>query len=230
MFKGSIVALVTPMKKNGDIDFISLKKLINIHISNGTNAIVIGGTTGEASTLSIPEHYELIEKSIEYSNGKIPIIAGTGSNNTKEAIEWTSEAKRVGSDACLIVTPYYNNPTQEGLYKHFKTIADNVDIPQILYNVPSRTGYSIEIDIVKKLSNHKNIIGIKEASGNLEYCARLLEVFQMIFLFTLAMMQLHLILCFLVVKAIFLSLQIYYLKKWLSYVNLVCVGNTRMLY
>ena len=140
MIQGSIPALVTPMEENGSLDFASLKKLVEFHIEQGSRAIVAVGTTGESATLDMKEHCEVIRAVVEQARGRIPIIAGTGSNSTTEAIQLTKDAKSVGADACLLVTPYYNKPTQEGLYLHHRAVAEAVDIPQILYNVPGRTG------------------------------------------------------------------------------------------
>ncbi|CAL4318925.1 4-hydroxy-tetrahydrodipicolinate synthase [Buchnera aphidicola] len=167
MFKGSIVALITPMDEKGNICKNSLKKLINYHIKSGTNAIVSVGTTGESATLNQNEHLNLIMHTVEIADGKIPIIAGTGANATSEAISLTKRLKNSGISGCLSVTPYYNRPTQEGLYQHFKLISENTKIPQILYNVPSRTGCDLLPKTVIKLSKLKNIIGLKEASGDL---------------------------------------------------------------
>jgi len=168
MFNGSIVAIVTPFK-DGKIDEATLKNLIEFHIKNGTNGILACGTTGESPTLSHEEHKKIIEICIEKANGRIPIIAGTGSNSTSEAISLTHHASTAGADAALIVTPYYNKPTQEGLYLHFKEIADSVDIPIILYNIEGRTSRNIETQTIKRLTdNCKNIIGVKEASGSLD--------------------------------------------------------------
>ena len=166
MFRGSMVAIVTPMNEDGSIDFISLKNLIEFHIENQTDVIISVGTTGESATLDFDEHSQVIKKTIEFVNGRIPVIAGTGANSTSEAIELTKSAKNNGADGCLLVTPYYNKPTQEGLYQHYKKIADTVDIPQILYNVPGRTSVDMQPETVLRLSTHKNIVGIKEASGN----------------------------------------------------------------
>ena len=166
MFRGSMVAIVTPMNEDGSLDFISLKNLIEFHIENQTDVIISVGTTGESATLDFDEHSQVIKKTIEFVNGRIPVIAGTGANSTSEAIALTKSAKNNGADGCLLVTPYYNKPTQEGLYQHYKKIADLVDIPQILYNVPGRTSVDMQPDTVLRLSTHKNIVGIKEASGN----------------------------------------------------------------
>ena len=167
MFRGSIVALVTPMNEDGSIDFVSYQNLLEFHVSNKSDGIVIVGTTGEAPTIDFDEHIKLIEVGVKYINGRIPIIAGTGANSTKEAIFLTAKAKELGADACLLVTPYYNRPNQEGLYQHFKAINDAVSIPQILYNVPCRTGCDLNNDTIIKLSKLINIIGIKDATGDL---------------------------------------------------------------
>ena len=161
--KGSLVALVTPMMENDDIDYKSLESLIDWHIEQGTNGIVSVGTTGESATLDVKDHLDVIKHTVDYANSRIPIIAGTGANSTSEAIELTEESKKHGADYALIVTPYYNKPNQNGLIKHYLKLADNVDIPQILYNVPSRTACDLLPSSVKVLSEHKNIIGIKEA-------------------------------------------------------------------
>lgn len=172
MFKGSMVALVTPFK-NGKIDEKILEKLVEFHIKNGTSALVPCGTTGESATLSYDEHDKVIELTIQFAKGRIPVIAGTGSNSTEEAITLTKHAKKAGADASLQVSPYYNRPTQKGLYLHFKAIAEAVDIPIILYNIASRTGVNIEPETFMKLAQIKNIIGVKEASGSLEQMARI---------------------------------------------------------
>lgn len=168
MIQGSIPALVTPMEENGSLDFANLKKLVEFHIEQGSTAIVAVGTTGESATLDMKEHCEVIRAVVEQARGRIPIIAGTGSNSTTEAIQLTKDAKSVGADACLLVTPYYNKPTQEGLYLHHKAVAEAVDIPQILYNVPGRTGCDLLPATAARLSHIPNIIGIKEATGNLQ--------------------------------------------------------------
>ena len=168
MFQGSIVAIVTPMLDDGTVDFDALKQLVKFHIDSGTNAIVSVGTTGESATLSMAEHSEVISKTIEYAGGVIPVIAGTGANSTTEALELTENAKAAGADACLLVTPYYNKPTQEGLYQHFKTIAESVDVPIILYNVPGRTAVDMTPATTARLAAVKNIIGTKEAYGTVE--------------------------------------------------------------
>ncbi|MDD2833661.1 MAG: 4-hydroxy-tetrahydrodipicolinate synthase [Methylotenera sp.] len=168
MFQGSLVAIVTPMFEDGSLDISSLNALIEFHIDQGTDGIVIVGTTGESPTVDFEEHCLLIEAAVKQVNGRVPVIAGTGANSTKEAIVLTQKAKSLGADACLLVTPYYNKPTQEGLYQHFKAVADAVDIPQILYNVPGRTGCDLANDTVLRLALHKNIVGIKDATGGIE--------------------------------------------------------------
>jgi len=172
---GSMVALITPMYENGDVDFDALEKLVNFHIESGTKAIVSVGTTGESATLNHDEHIEVMKKTIEYSNGRIPVIAGTGANSTSEAIELTQAAKDINADACLLVTPYYNKPTQEGLYQHYKKIAESVEINQILYNVPGRTGVDMSVDTVARLADIPNIIGVKDATGDLNVARSLIE-------------------------------------------------------
>ncbi|HAN53914.1 4-hydroxy-tetrahydrodipicolinate synthase [Stutzerimonas stutzeri] len=168
MIAGSMVALVTPMDAQGGLDWDSLSKLVDFHLQEGTNAIVAVGTTGESATLSVAEHIEVIRRVVDQVSGRIPVIAGTGANSTSEAVELTENAKTAGADACLLVTPYYNKPTQEGLYLHFKHIAEAVAIPQILYNVPGRTVCDMLPDTVERLSKVPNIIGIKEATGDLK--------------------------------------------------------------
>jgi 4-hydroxy-tetrahydrodipicolinate synthase len=167
MFQGSMVALVTPMASDGGIDEESLRELVEWHITEGTDAIVAVGTTGESATLDEKEHCKVIRQVVEFVAGRVPVIAGTGANSTTEAIALTQCAKEVGADACLLVTPYYNKPTQEGLYQHFKAIAEAVDIPQILYNVPGRTACDMLPETVGRLAKVNNIIGIKEATGDL---------------------------------------------------------------
>lgn len=168
MFSGSIVALVTPMQADGAVDFIALERLVNFHIDNGTDGLVAVGTTGESATLDVAEHMAVVSATIKAAAGRVPVIAGTGANSTTEAIELTAEAKQVGADACLLVTPYYNKPTQEGLYRHFKAIAVAVDIPIILYNVPGRTACDLKPDTVGRLIEIPSIVGLKEASGSLD--------------------------------------------------------------
>jgi 4-hydroxy-tetrahydrodipicolinate synthase len=166
--KGSLVAIVTPMFEDGGLDIPSLNALIDFHIAQGTDGIVIVGTTGESPTVDFDEHCLLIKTAVSQVNGRVPVIAGTGANSTKEAIALTQKAKALGVDACLLVAPYYNKPTQEGIYQHFKAIADAVDIPQILYNVPGRTGCDITNDTTIRLAAHPNIVGIKDATGGIE--------------------------------------------------------------
>jgi len=168
MITGSLVALVTPMFSDGSIDWNSLDNLIEFHIENGTSAIVIVGTTGESATLDMTEHEQVIKYTVGKCQGRLPVIAGTGGNSTSEAIHLTAAAKRVGASAALIVTPYYNKPSQEGLYQHFKKIAESVDIPQILYNVPGRTACDMLPETVLRLAEVANIVGIKEATGDIE--------------------------------------------------------------
>ncbi len=168
MIAGSMVALVTPMDAEGRLDWDSLSKLVDFHLKEGTDAIVAVGTTGESATLDYKEHIDVIHRVVEQVAGRIPVIAGTGANSTREAVELTRNAKEAGADACLLVTPYYNKPTQEGLYQHFKHVAEAVDIPQILYNVPGRTACDMKAETVIRLSTVKNIIGIKEATGDLQ--------------------------------------------------------------
>jgi len=167
MLKGSIVALITPFD-NGSLSEKDYVKLINYHLENGTNGIVPGGTTGESPTLSHNEHKKIIEIAIKECKGKIPVIAGTGSNSTKEAVELSQFAEKAGSDALLVVTPYYNKPTQEGLYQHYKKINDSVGIPIIIYNIPSRSVIDMEVDTMAKLFELKNIVGVKDATGDLD--------------------------------------------------------------
>ena len=167
MFKGSNVALITPFKNN-ELDVDTYIKLIHFHIENGTHGLVPAGTTGESPTLSHNEHQKVIELCIKESNGKIPVIAGTGSNSTEEAISLTKHAEKVGADGALVVTPYYNKPTQEGLYQHYKSINDNCSIPIIIYNIPSRSVIDMTVDTMARLFELKNIIGVKDATGNLD--------------------------------------------------------------
>lgn len=167
MITGSIVALVTPMHEDGSLDWDSLERLLDMHIAAGTSAIGAVGTTGESATLSVPEHLEVIKHCVKYVSGRIPVIAGTGANSTREAIELTSSAARNGADACLLVTPYYNRPSQRGLYEHFKAVAAAVVVPQILYNVPGRTAVDMDNDTVVRLAELDNIVGIKDATGDL---------------------------------------------------------------
>ena len=176
MITGSIVALVTPMIPDSlDVDWEALERLVEWHIEQGTHGLVAVGTTGESATLSVEEHSRVIKKAVAISNGRIPVIAGTGANCTREAIELTAAAKLAGADACLLVTPYYNKPTQEGLYQHYKTVAKAVDIEQILYNVPGRTACDMLPETAVRLSEISNIVGIKEATGDLARAAWLIE-------------------------------------------------------
>lgn len=175
MITGSLVAIVTPMHSDGSVAWESLENLIEFHIENDTAAIVIVGTTGESATLDMVEHEEVIKFTVDKAQKRIPIIAGTGGNSTAEAIHLTQAAKRVGADGALIVTPYYNKPPQEGLYQHFKTIAEAVDIPQYLYNVPGRTACDLLPETVLRLAEIDNIVGIKEATGDLERAKFLIE-------------------------------------------------------
>lgn len=167
MITGSLVALITPMTQDGNIDKPKLDALIEHHIAAGTHGIVAVGTTGESATLTYDEHADVIRQVVQTVNGRIPVIAGTGANSTHEAIDLTQRAKDAGADACLLVVPYYNRPTQEGMYQHFKAIAEAVDIPQILYNVPGRTVADMSNDTVLRLCGIKNIVGIKDATGDL---------------------------------------------------------------
>ncbi|QJD29566.1 4-hydroxy-tetrahydrodipicolinate synthase [Methylococcus geothermalis] len=173
MIQGSIVALATPMEPDGGLDIPGLRRLVEFHIEQGTDAIVAVGTTGESATLDEEEHTEVIRLVVEQVAGRIPVIAGTGANATTEAISLTAKAKAVGADACLLVTPYYNKPTQEGLYRHHRAVAEAVDIPQILYNVPGRTGCDMLPATVGRLAEVPGIVGIKEATGKLERLAEI---------------------------------------------------------
>ncbi|HEY8354470.1 MAG TPA: 4-hydroxy-tetrahydrodipicolinate synthase [Methylophilaceae bacterium] len=174
MLQGSLVAIVTPMHEDGALDIDALRNLIDFHIREGTDGIVVVGTTGESPTVDFDEHCLLIKTAVEHCAGRIPVIAGTGANATSEAIELTRQAKILGADACLLVAPYYNKPPQEGLYQHFRAVAEAVDIPQILYNVPGRTACDISNDTVLHLAQIPNIIGIKDATGNMERASDLL--------------------------------------------------------
>lgn len=181
MFSGSIVAIVTPMQADGAVDFDALDRLVQFHIDNGTNGIVAVGTTGESATLDVEEHIEVVRRVVTQaakggSAKRIPVIAGTGGNSTAEAIELTQLAKDAGADACLLVTPYYNKPTQEGLYQHFKAIASAVSIPLILYNVPGRTSCDMQPETVVRLTEVPSIVGLKEASGSLERNRKLVSL------------------------------------------------------
>ena len=176
MFQGSIVALVTPMRLDGSVDEASLHALVDWHVEQGTDAIVAVGTSGESATLDEREHCKVIKQVVDFAGGRIPVIAGTGANSTREAISLTRCAAEAGADACLLVTPYYNKPTQEGLYQHHKAIAEAVDIPQLLYNVPGRTACDMLPETVARLAVVPNIIGIKEATGNLQRVPLLREL------------------------------------------------------
>lgn len=165
--KGSLVALVTPMREDGALDLEAFDRLIEWHIESGTDGVVVVGTTGESATLSTEEHCDLVAHCVSVVAGRIPVVAGTGSNNTKEALYFTQSAKDHGADACLLVTPYYTRPSQEGLYQHFKLLAETVDVPQILYNVPGRTACDLSQATVERLAQLENIVGIKDATGDL---------------------------------------------------------------
>lgn len=181
MFTGSFVALVTPFL-NGDVDYKKLRELVEYHIKNGTNGIVPCGTTGESPTLTHEEHRQIISEVVDYAKGRITILAGTGSNSTNETLSLTRHAKKAGADGALVITPYYNKPTQEGLYMHYKTVAEEVDIPIVIYNVPSRTGVSITPETVARLAEIKNIVGIKEASGSIDQTSEILNLCDIIVL------------------------------------------------
>lgn len=175
MIKGSIVAIVTPMHEDGSLDLTAFRELIDFHVIQGTDGIVVVGTTGESPTVDLAEHELLIHVAVEHAARRIPVIAGTGANSTKEAIELAAFSKKAGADASLTVVPYYNKPTQEGLYLHFKAIAEAVDMPHILYNVPGRTCVDMHNDTVLRLAQVPNIVGIKDASGNIERGSDLLQ-------------------------------------------------------
>lgn len=176
MISGSLVALVTPMDSRGNLDWQALQRLIEFHLEEGTDGIVTVGTTGESATLDMDEHKEVIRRVVEQVAGRVPVIAGTGANSTSEAVELTEAARSVGADACLLVTPYYNKPTQEGLYQHYKFIAEAVDIPQILYNVPGRTACDMLPATVARLADIDNIVGIKEATGDLQRAREVIDL------------------------------------------------------
>ncbi|WP_263080167.1 4-hydroxy-tetrahydrodipicolinate synthase [Endozoicomonas sp. Mp262] len=176
MITGSLVALVTPMHENGELDWTCLHNLVEYHIREGSDGLVIAGTTGESATLTVQEHCEVLRRVIDQVAGRLPVIAGTGANATQQAVHLTAEAKALGADACLLVTPYYNKPTQEGLYRHYKTVAESVAIPQILYNVPGRTAVDLLPETVARLSILDNIVGIKEATGIIERGAEIREL------------------------------------------------------
>ncbi len=166
--QGSLVAIVTPMHDDGSLDYAALRRLLDFHLDQQTDGIVIVGTTGESPTVSVDEHLGLIEATVKHIQGRIPVIAGTGANSTSEAIELTAAAKKLGADAALLVAPYYNKPSQEGLYQHYRKIAESVDIPQILYNVPGRTGVDLHNDTSLRLAQIERIVGIKDATGSIE--------------------------------------------------------------
>lgn len=176
MISGSIVALVTPMHRDGAVDWEALQRLVEWHVAEGTNAIVAVGTTGESATLDVDEHLAVIKAVVKTAAGRLAVIAGTGANSTREAIELTRAAVATGADASLLVTPYYNKPTQEGLYLHYKAIAEAVDLPHILYNVPGRTGVDMQNATVARLASLPTIVGIKDATGNLERGAELIRL------------------------------------------------------
>ena len=176
VLNGSIVALVTPMNEDGSVDFNAIKKLVDWHVKEGTSGIVAVGTSGESATLEIDEHLEVIKSVVKYADGRIPIIAGSGSNSTAQAIKTTSESYKIGADYSLLVTPYYNKPSQKGLIEHYLKIADSCDIKQILYNVPSRTSCDLRPDTVEILSRHENIIGIKESVNTKERMKKLKNI------------------------------------------------------
>ena len=175
MIQGSMVALVTPMHADNSLDWASLHNLVDWHLQQGTHAIVAVGTTGESATLDVEEHLAVIKKVVDQVNGRIPVIAGTGANSTSEAVQLTQAAKDVGADACLLVTPYYNKPTQEGLFLHHEFVAKSVAIPQYLYNVPGRTGVDMKPETALRLAQVPNIVGIKEATGDLQRAQLLIE-------------------------------------------------------
>ena len=176
MFSGSIVALVTPMQADGAVDFSALERLVQFHIDNGTDGIVAVGTTGESATLDVEEHIEVVRRIVAKAAKRVPVIAGTGANSTTEAIALTQRSREVGADACLVVTPYYNKPTQEGLFRHYKAIAEAVAIPVILYNVPGRTACDMQPETVARLASVPNIVGLKEASGSMERNRQLISL------------------------------------------------------
>ena len=173
--RGSIVALVTPMQADGSLDLVALDRLIDWHVESGTHALVVVGTTGESATLSVQEHCDLVAHCVQVTRKRISVIAGSGSNSTEEALYFTKSARQHGADACLLVTPYYNKPSQEGLYQHFKAVAEAVDIPQILYNVPSRTACDLALETVDRLADLDNIVGIKDATGDVARGKQLIQ-------------------------------------------------------
>ena len=173
--RGSIVALVTPMQADGSLDLVALDRLIDWHVESGTHALVVVGTTGESATLSVQEHCDLVAHCVQVTGRRISVIAGSGSNSTEEALYFTESARQHGADACLLVTPYYNKPSQKGLYQHFKAVAEAVDIPQILYNVPSRTACDLALETVDRLADLDNIVGIKDATGDVARGKKLIQ-------------------------------------------------------
>ena len=173
--RGSIVALVTPMHAAGSLDLVALDRLIDWHVESGTHALVVVGTTGESATLSVQEHCDLVAHCVQVTGRRISVIAGSGSNSTEEALYFTESARQHGADACLLVTPYYNKPSQKGLYQHFKAVAEAVDIPQILYNVPSRTACDLALETVDRLADLDNIVGIKDATGDVARGKQLIQ-------------------------------------------------------
>lgn len=173
--RGSIVALVTPMQADGSLDLVALDRLIDWHVESGTHALVVVGTTGESATLSVQEHCDLVAHCVQVTGRRISVIAGSGSNSTEEALYFTESARQHGADACLLVTPYYNKPSQKGLYQHFKAVAEAVDIPQILYNVPSRTACDLALETVDRLADLDNIVGIKDATGDVARGKQLIQ-------------------------------------------------------
>lgn len=176
IFEGSGVALITPFHEDGSINYDKVKELVEFHVTNGTDAIIVAGTTGEASTLPDSEHIELVRKTVEYTAKRIPVIGGSGSNDTSHGVRLSKELEAVGVDGLLVVTPYYNRSNNSGYIKHYEAIADAVNIPVILYNVPGRTGVKLPIEVIKKLSEHKNIVGIKEASGDMTYLSEIARI------------------------------------------------------
>ncbi|MDH3512505.1 MAG: 4-hydroxy-tetrahydrodipicolinate synthase [Gammaproteobacteria bacterium] len=176
MFKGSLVALVTPFDAHNRVDYASLKRLIDFHVSEGSNGLVIAGTTGESATLEKSEHVELVARAVELADGRLPIIAGTGSNSTSQTIDLSVAVATMGIDAYLLVVPYYNKPVQEGMFRHFSAVADAVDKPIMLYNVPGRTSSDLQPETVARLARHDNIFGIKEATGDMDRLAQIRAV------------------------------------------------------
>jgi 4-hydroxy-tetrahydrodipicolinate synthase len=176
VFEGVLTAMVTPFLPNGELDEEGLRKNVEFQIRSGVDGLVPVGTTGECSTLSYEEHLRVVEVVVEAAGGRVPVLAGTGSNSTREALMLTREAKERGADGALLVVPYYNRPTQEGLYQHFKRLAEEVDLPQVLYNIPSRTGVNLAPETIARLAKLKNVVGVKEASGNFDQISKILEL------------------------------------------------------